>query len=737
MCLFGKVYVMNNSIVSILTVLRRRSLPAIATFAAVITGAVYYLNVTPRTYETSARLILDSKLASVSELGCDLSQSSTNSAGSSPLADQAELAKSQPVLAIAIAKVSANSKLNSSQTIPAPNDLKANLQVKIVPATNILELNYENQNPVLAAKLLNAIAEAMVEENMTTIKAEATKIKQFLEKYELPNARKRLLEADAVEKTYRRESGIVSYDQQSESLVESLASLEEQQRNLLIQLQEARSQETSLQQITKTQNPANAYAAVRSGQNQELKQLREKLSELDRQLAETGSRFTEEHPNITSLIQERDAIQRLYQQELDKVSSSNQAVLANENIAAEKLSQDLTSQLITNRIQKSAIENKLTTVQNELANLQKRLTELPVKQQNLASIVRKREEAESSLKFLQSKLEEARIAEAQKISNIRIVETATVPTSPTSPKPTVTLVLAIVFGGVLATGVVILLEVMDNTLKNSTEVEELLELPLLSVLPPLPTKKLKLNSAELLEHISFVEPYRNLFKTLQISGIQKPRLIVISSTISGEGKSVVAAHLAAVSAMLSRRTLIIDANFQKPVQHKVFNLEPTAGIADVIDGKKSLMEAVQPTNIDRLDVLTYGKPQNRSLQLLESAEIDAVLAEATNKYDLVILDTSSLSDSPDAAILSRNSDGLILVTRPGFTRKEILRKTVSELVKSRVPLLGVVINDQTLSVNEKYYHSSAIASYPPLKSLTNEEINSKKPANTANGLRSN
>lgn len=731
---------MNNSIVSILTVLRRRSLPAIATFAAVIAGAVYYLNVTPRIYETSARLILDNKLASVSELGRDLTQSSGGSVGSSPLADQAELAKSQPVLAIVIAKVSSESKLNSSQAIPAPNNLRANLQVKIVPATNILELNYKNQNPVLAAKLLNAIAEAMVEENMTTIKAEATKIKEFLEKYELPNARKRLLEADAVEKTYRRESGIVSYEEQSKSLVESLASVQEEKRNLLVQLQEARSQETSLQQITKRRNPANAYAAVRSGQNEELNKLREKLSDLEQQLAETRSRFTEEHPSLTSLIQQRDAIQRLYQQELDKMSSSNQAVVANDNIAAEKLSQDLTSQLITNRIQKSAIENKLKAVQNELANLQKRLTELPTKQQNLTTIIRKREEAESSLKFLQSKLEEARIAEAQKISNLRIIETATVPTSPASPKPTVTLVLAIVFGGGLAIGVMILLEVMDNTLKNSTEVEELLELPLLSVLPPLPTKKLKLNSAEkLLEHISFVEPYRNLFKTLQIGGIQKPRLIVVSSTISGEGKSVVAAHLAAVSAMLSRRTLIIDANLQKPVQHKAFNLNPTIGITDVIDGKKSLMEAVQSTNIDCLHVLTYGKPQDHPFQLLESAEIDAMLAEATNNYDLVIIDTPSLSNSPDAAILSKNSDGLILVTRPNFTRKEILQKTVSELVKSRIPLLGVVINDQMTSANEKYYHSSAINGYQPVRSLTNEEINSKKPADTANanGLRSN
>ncbi len=691
---FGRTNLMNNSIKSILTVCRRRSLPAIATFTAAIAGSIYYLAVTPRVYQTSARLMLDYKSTSVSELGRDLTQSSRNSISSNPLADQAELVKSQAVLARAIAEVSSEDELLSPQTIPKPKEIGENLQVKILPATNILELNYKNQNPVLTATLLNAIAEAMVEENTTTIKAEASKIRKFLEIYELPGARERLTKAEADEKRYRGESGIVSYEEQSKSLVESLASVEEQQRNLLIQLQEARSQETSLQEITKTQNPANAYAAVRSGQNEELKKLRAKLSDLDQQLTEVRSRFTENHPSLVSLIQQRDGIQRLYQQELDKVSSTNQAVVPDNNIAAEQLSQNLASQLIANRIQKLAIENKLKVVQNELANLQKRLAELPAKKQILATIIRKRGEAESSLKFLQKKLEEARIAEAQKISNIRIVEAATVPTSPASPKPAVVLVLAAVFGSILATGVVLVLEVMDNTLKNTAEVEELLEVPLLGVLPPLPGNKLKLKFAEIfLENFNLLEPYRSLLKTVELKGIEKPKLIIVSSTSNGEGKSVVASHLAAVSAMLSRRTLLIDANLRRSIQHKVFDLVPTQGITDVIDGKKSLLEAVQPTNVDCLHVLTCSRQHQPSSQLLESAKINTILAEAANKYDLVIIDTASLSDSPDAAILSKNSDGLIIVTRPGFTRKELLQKTVSELNKSRVPVLGVVVND--------------------------------------------
>ena len=189
--------------------------------------------------------------------------------------------------------------------------------------------------------------------------------------------------------------------------------------------------------------------------------------------------------------------------------------------------------------------------------------------------------------------------------------------------------------------------------------------------------------------------------------------------------------------MLSQRTLIIDANLRRPTQHNLFDLLPTQGITDVIDGKQSLLETVQPTNIDYLHVLTCSKEQQPSSQLLESAKIHTILAEAANKYDLVIIDTNNLSDKPDAAILSKNSDGLIIVTRPGFTRKELLQKTVSELNKSCVPILGVVVNDEITSIKEKHYHSWAINSYEPIKNLAAVECKANNTANKANGLRAN
>ena len=258
----------------------------------------------------------------------------------------------------------------------------------------------------------------------------------------------------------------------------------------------------------------------------------------------------------------------------------------------------------------------------QTSQLKARVAQLPIKQQPLTALIRQREEAASTLKFLQSKLEEARLAQAQKVSNIRIIESAKVPESPSSPKKAVVLALATVFGGILATGIILLLELMDNTLRDGREAEELLNLPLLGVLPKLPAKTLVLEPSDrFLDQVGLVEPYRMLFKTLEFRSDDELQTIVVSSTISGEGKSVVVSHLAAVSAMLSRKTLVIDADLRRPVQHTLFNLPPKPGITEIIEGRRTLIDAIQKTDVDNLDVLTCGELHGRPSQLLESVEL--------------------------------------------------------------------------------------------------------------------
>lgn len=416
-----------------------------------------------------------------------------------------------------------------------------------------------------------------------------------------------------------------------------------------------------------------------------------------------------------SSLYQRNTIRNLYIQGLNRVSSGERPVSPN-NVAADQVSQNFSAQLIANDIERTAVENKLKSVQTQRANLQLRLAQLPIQQQNLTPLTRQREEAAETLKLLQGKYEEARIAEAQQVGNLRIIEEAQPPTSATSPKKPAVLVLATVLGTLLATSIVLLLEMMDNTLRDASEAEELLKLSLLGVLPRLPSKTLVLEpSQRFLDNMSLVEPYRMLFKTLEFRS-DRMRVIVVSSSIAGEGKSIVASHLAAIAGMLSWRTLIIDADLRRPEQHTLFNLAGKPGVSDVLEGDISLADAVQSTDIENLDVLTCGELHGRPSQLLESIAMKSLVAEASENYDLVILDTPPLSACADAATLAKQSDGVMLVTRPGFTLKEILSRSVSELTRNRIPVLGVVVNGMT-NQTEKYYQYS-VNGYLPRRQLT-------------------
>ncbi|WP_026734368.1 GumC family protein [Fischerella sp. PCC 9605] len=726
---------MEKGFSSVSAVLKRRAIPALATFAAVITGAIAYLQMAPRKYETSARLILDDKRVSVSELGRDLTQlRSGTPGGPNPLADQAELIKSQRVLQKAIAQVVSQSQASSPETALTTGEFRQDLKVKIVPATNILEVSYENEDPVLATNLVNAVTQAMVEDNTQIIRQEAASVRKFLQT-KVPEARQRLEQAERIENKYRQASGIVSFEEQTKSLVDSLATLEEQEHTLLAQLQELRSKEASLRQVTEARGLNKAYAAVRGGQNEELKMLRAKLGELETKLVEARLLLTDNHPTVINLLEQRDGLRALYQNELARVSPANQAIASN-TVASDQISQDLTSQLITNEVERWAVENKLRVVQANHADLQSRLAQLPIKQQQLTPLTRQREEAVESLKLLQSKLEEARIAEAQLVGNIQIIEAAQTPTKPTSPHKKAVLAIAILFGTALATGIILLLELMDNTLKDASEAEELLKLPLLGVLPRLPAKTIALEPSDrFLDDVSLIEPYRTLFKNIEFRSTESLQLIVVSSTISGEGKSVVASHLAAVSAMLSRRTLLIDADLRHPMLHTLFNLAPQPGITDAIDKEISLDRAVQRTKIPNLSVLTCGELHGRPSQLLESDAMKSLLAEAAGKYDYVIVDTPPLSACADAHTLSRQSDGIVLVTRPSITIKEVLQRAVSELTNNQIPIMGVVVNGMT-DQTEQYYRYP-VNGYKPLSSQSRRRLsegNSTKIAN--NRLRS-
>jgi capsular exopolysaccharide synthesis family protein len=366
------------------------------------------------------------------------------------------------------------------------------------------------------------------------------------------------------------------------------------------------------------------------------------------------------------------------------------------------LSQDLASKLILTDVERSGLERKLAEVRTGREQLQTSLKQLPSKEQTLAELSRSREEAATTLTLLQRKLSESRLTEAQLNSGISIIDQAELPLNPAWPNIPVVLVLAVATGIVLVIGVVLLLEALDGTLREEADVENLLRMPVMGVLPLFPASALKHRAPELfLDDLGAFESYRMLLKALEFRS-QDIRVVVVSSTIAQEGKSLVVSRLASVAASLSLRTLIIDADLQRPVQHELFGVRSKPGLSHVITDLLPLIRAVQPTAIPNLSILTYGEFYKHPSHLIESAQMNTLLKQVAQQYDLVIIDTPPVTSCVDAALLSRSSDGMLFVTRPNKTSRNMAQRAISELTKNRIPILGVVVNGTT-NQTEAYY----------------------------------
>ena len=674
------------------TLLKRHALPVCMTLCAAIGAALFYGQKAPRSYESSARLVLDDRTRSISELGRNLTKLPDNvPGGSTAIATQAELIKSEGVLRRALATILPPGQSEDPSRKLTVMDLSRALKVKILPATNLLDVSYQNNDPELVAKVLNAVADATVKEDANSIRREASTVREFLEK-NVPVQQSQVLEAEAIESRYRQDTGAVALENQTQSLVTSLADVENQERTVVAQLRESATKGALVQQVTGVNNPGTAYAATRVGQDEQLKAIRLRLAEIEIKVNETRSRLGDQHPDLLAVIEQRDEMQKSYNARVAEVLPDGQNQPPASQSATDEVSKGILSQYITGEIDRTALEQKLKTLQTAKADLQSRIAQIPEKQQGLSAVTRQREEKSLSLKGVQTKLEEARIAEAQLISNIRVLDRAEVPTKPSSPQQTVIMAVAIAAGLVLATGLSLLLELLDNTLRDPKELPGLTDIPILGKLPKLPFKPTYARLDQFLDMPNLVEPYRMLLKALDRRLVQRPKIVLVSSVMEGEGKSNLVAYLGAVAASLSYRTLVIDTDCAQAMQHTLLGVSATPGFSNAIVNRAEVKDVVKSTAIENLFIMPYGELPKRPATIMESTALPKLLETIGNEFDLVLVDTSVLSRSVDAVTLHPYVGGMIISTRPDHTRRDILKQLLLDLKDAQIEPLGLVVN---------------------------------------------
>ena len=274
----------------------------------------------------------------------------------------------------------------------------------------------------------------------------------------------------------------------------------------------------------------------------------------------------------------------------------------------------------------------------------------------------------------------------------KVVERAETPKAPTAPRPLLNFALGLLLGAAGAVGIVLLLESLDQTIRTPEDILEVTGSSPIGVLPYDDQAKKSPLSA-LNRRSTRSEGFRTVRTNLQFVDVDNPpRVIVVTSSLPGEGKTTTSINLAIAMAQSGQRVLLIEADLRKPKIGEYLGIDSSQGITNVLTFSIPLSQALQPWHRELLTVLPSGPIPPNPSELLSSAAMANLLNELRSMFDIVIIDAPPLLPVSDAAILAGIADGALFITRWGVTRRQQAAAGLEQLAAVGGRMLGTIVN---------------------------------------------
>jgi capsular exopolysaccharide synthesis family protein len=555
------------------------------------------------------------------------------------------------------------------------------VEVSPIKHSRLVNISFFHPDPKFAAQMVNALAQCYndlaLDFNFATSQETAEWLKQ-----KLGEARKKLEESEAKLNEYKRQHNIVALEDKESITAQKLEQLN---RDLVSSQTLRMASEAKVKEVSQ----GNPIPEVLN--NTLIQMLKGREAQIIVEISEMSKKFGKLHPRMIQL--------------------NNELAATREKIAAEK------SHVV------QSLKNEYRMAQNQEENLKAAMEAQKVNTMDQGDLAIQYRvllrDVETNRALYQNVLKSLKTTTANEnvpVTNIRIVQRASVPTSPVSPRKSRNLLLAAIAGLVLGAAMALGLENLDTTLKTPEEVEDWLEIPNLAMVPHLELSgdNPAQDSPSLVVHHGQQSPasesYRMLRTKIHFSTPGKaPNILLITSSQPTEGKTLTAANLAIAMAQGEGNVLLVDSDLRRPSLHRLFQVSGEPGLTNFLVGEIDDIPAVESL-VPHLFLVTSGPIPPNPSELLGSERMREFLTRAQGQFDFIILDSPPILSVADAAILATQSKGVLLVIKAEAVPRKLALEARNHLLEVKASLLGALLNDVNVNRNgyyyKNYYHSS-------------------------------
>ena len=554
--------------------------------------------------------------------------------------------------------------------------------VSVVQPSNtaILNLSVSWNEPPRSAAIANAFADAFMNKERDFVRSQAVAAIGFLSG-ELPRAQAAMQKAGSDLASFQAANGFVDANTHTQDVVNKETDLESKIQTANLDRREAlallKNSTAQLAGMAPTIDNAQQQSI-----NPVLTDLQTKLEQVNLQLAQAMEQYTDRHPLVISLKKQRADLMASIARQPQQINSAN-------TISPNPIYQSLQQQVVqyTQRIDADAAQLQL--LKREQANMAPMLRRLPQQSVQLATLQQRAKLASDVYNALQQKYDDATVAKTTALSDISIVQPATADSAVVRPNLRLNILAAAVVGVLLALIVVIGLERWRRPVSHQRGSGSLLGLPVLARIPTLDTANKRM--LPWLQSMT-LESFLQLCVALKLKSSRRIRTLAITSPSRSDGKSTVAFNLAKAMSKLEPHILLIDADFRRPSLHDLSGSSNKHGLTDVLERRMTLSEAIQQLSAT-LDMLPAGQSVPNPVRLLQSAEFEALMREAAEGYDMVIVDTPALSCVTEGYLVMAKADASLLVVASNTTSERETREIMSQCAALGIEnFVGVVLN---------------------------------------------